>query len=112
MGRETAIVRAERGATVAVAARRKDKLDDTLAACRKHAASSIAVQCDVSDPNQVQHAVDEITRTLGPIDVLIANAGWGRFAAFDDETIDTIESQVRTNGPGHMHCAHAVIPQM
>src|SRR6266511_2696785 len=97
IGRETTIVLAEHGATVAIAARRKDKLEDTLAECRKHSPASIAIQCDVSDPTRVQQAVEEMIRELGGVDVLVANAGWGRYAPFDEETIDTIDSQVRTN---------------
>jgi hypothetical protein len=112
IGRETAIVLAERGAVVALAARRKDKLEDTLAACRTHSPHSIALQCDVSDPDQVRHTVDEVIRELGGLDVLVANAGWGRYAPFDEETIDSIDSQVRTNVLGQMYCAHAVIPHM
>src|SRR5439155_22618089 len=88
IGRETAIALAERGAVVAVCARRKDKLDDALAACRKHSPRSISVQCDVSDANTVRQMVEEVARTLGPIDVLVANAGLGRHVAFDEETIE------------------------
>jgi short-subunit dehydrogenase len=112
IGRETAIALAETGAILAVCARRKDKLDETLAACRRHSPTSVAVQCDVSDSSQVQQMVDEVTRQLGDIDVLVANAGWGRYAAFDEETIETIDSQVKTNILGQMYCTHAVLPEM
>jgi short-subunit dehydrogenase len=112
IGRETAIALAERGATVAVCARRKEKLDDTLAECRKHAPRSISVQCDVSDPQAVEHMVEEVRRTLGPVDVLVANAGLGRYVAFDDETIETIQQQVNVNVLGQMYCAYSVLPQM
>ncbi|MFN2545776.1 MAG: SDR family NAD(P)-dependent oxidoreductase, partial [Actinomycetota bacterium] len=53
-----------------------------------------------------------VARTIGGIDVLVANAGWGRYAAFDEETIETIDSQVRTNILGQMYCTHAVLPHM
>ena len=75
IGRDTAIALAKRGAVVAVCARRKDKLDDTLAECRRNSPQSIALQCDVSDPRAVQHMVDEVIRTLGGIDVLVCSAG-------------------------------------
>jgi uncharacterized protein len=112
IGRETAIALAERGATLAICARRKDKLDDTLAECRKHSPSSISIQCDVSDPDAVKQMIDEVIRTLGGVDVLVANAGWGRYAAFDEETIDSIDSQVRTNVLGQMYCAYFLLPHM
>src|SRR5438876_5746707 len=97
IGRETAIALSKRGAVLAVCARRKDKLDDTLAECRKHSPRSISVQCDVSDANTVRQMVEEVARTLGPIDVLVANAGLGRYVAFDEETIESIEQQVTVN---------------
>jgi uncharacterized protein len=112
IGRETAIALAKRGAVVAVCARRKDKLDDTLALCRKYSPKSIAVQCDVSDPQAVRRMVDEVTRTLGPIDVLVANAGIGRYVAFDEETIESIQQQVNVNVLGQMYCTYAVLPSM
>src|SRR5438270_6386658 len=112
IGRETAIALAERGAVVAICARRKDKLDDTLAECRTHAPRSISVQCDVSDAHAVEQMVEEVVRTLGGVDVLVANAGWGRYVPFDEETIETIDAQVRVNLLGQMYCAHAVLPHM
>src|SRR5256886_15003190 len=112
IGRETAIALAKRGAVVAVCARRKDKLDDTLAECRKHSPRSISMQCDVADPEAVQQMVDEVIRALGGIDVLVANAGLGRYVAFDEETIDSIDQQVKVNVLGQMYCTHAVLPHM
>src|SRR5437588_2906811 len=112
IGRETAIALATRGAVVAVSARRKDKLDDTLAECRRHSPGSISVQCDVSDGDAVGGMVDEVLRGVGRVDGLVANAGIGRFASFDEETIETIDAQVRTNLLGQMYCAHAVLPHM
>src|SRR5437899_6636489 len=109
IGRATAIALAERGAVVAICARRKDKLDDTLAKCRKHSPTSIAMQCEVSDANAVQQMVEEVIRALGSIDVLVANAGLGRYVAFDEETIDSIDRQVRVNVLGQMYCTHAVL---
>jgi uncharacterized protein len=112
IGRDTAIALAERGAVVAMCARRKDKLEDTLAECRKQSPQSIAVQCDVSDSGAVQQMVEEIGRTLGGIDVLVANAGLGRYVAFDEETLESIDQQVRSNLLGQMYCTYFVLPAM
>jgi short-subunit dehydrogenase len=112
IGRETAIALARGGAVVAICARRKDKLDDTLAECREHSPGSVALQCDVADAHAVEQMVQEVVRTLGGIDVLVANAGLGRFVAFDEETIDSIDQQVRVNLLGQMYCTHAVLPHM
>ncbi len=112
IGRATAIALARRGATVAVCARRKEKLEETLAPCRAAAPACIAVACDVSDPAAVDAMVEEVIRTLGRVDVLVANAGVGRYRLFADETVDSIEEQVTTNLLGQMFCARAVLPGM
>src|SRR5437588_11282146 len=70
------------------------------------------VQYYVSDPLAVQQMLDEVTRDLGGIDVLVPNAGLGRYVAFDEETIDSIDQQVRVNVLGQMYCTHAVLPHM
>jgi short-subunit dehydrogenase len=112
IGRETAVELAKRGAVLAICARRKDKLEQTLAECRKHSPRSISVPCDVADPAAVKAMVQEVERTVGPVDVLVANAGWGRYVAFTEETVETIEGQVKTNVLGQMYCVHEVLPGM
>lgn len=112
IGRETAIALARRGAVVAMCARRADKLEETLASCRFHSPQSIAVPCDVAEPTSVAAMVARVSRELGPVDVLVANAGIGRFVPFVEETVETMERQVRTNLLGQMYCAHAVLPAM
>lgn len=112
IGRETAISLAKRGAVVAMCARRKDKLEETLAACRYHSPNSVALPCDVADPVAVAGMVAEVNRSLGAVDVLVANAGIGRFVLFSEETVESIDRQVRTNLLGQMYCARAVLPGM
>lgn len=112
IGRATAIALSRRGAKVAICARRKDKLDETLAACRARDGAALAVTCDVTDPDAVRATVEQVERTLGPVDVLVANAGVGRYLPFSEETLDSIERQVRTNLLGQMLCAREVLPGM
>jgi short-subunit dehydrogenase len=112
IGRATAIALAREGATVAVAARRQDKLAETLAAVRSHSAASIAVPCDVSIRERVEEAIADATRRLGGIDILVNNAGVGRYRPFVEETPSTILEQVNVNLLGAIWCARAVLPQM
>lgn len=112
IGRATAIALAERGARVAICARRRDKLEETLAECRRHSPGCVAVACDVSDAEAVGRMVEEVARTLGPIDILVANAGIGRYVPFTEETVESMDRQVRINVLGQMYSAHAVLPSM
>jgi NAD(P)-dependent dehydrogenase (short-subunit alcohol dehydrogenase family) len=61
------------GATVVLAARRKDRLDDLAASLDR----AEAVACDVSDEHQCQDLIDGTVRRHGRIDILVNNAGTG-----------------------------------
>jgi NAD(P)-dependent dehydrogenase (short-subunit alcohol dehydrogenase family) len=74
--------------------------------------TAIAVDLDVTDPNQVQAMLAEVTERLGPVDVLVNNAGvcYHRPAAEvpNDEWLDTFDVNVH----GLWYCAQAVGRQM
>jgi NAD(P)-dependent dehydrogenase (short-subunit alcohol dehydrogenase family) len=70
IGRNTAVELAGAGMKVAVSARSKAEIAETAAEI-----GGIAIQCDVSDRAQVERMVAEAEEQLGPIDLLVANAG-------------------------------------
>ena len=106
---------AERGATVAGMARSADRLlaamDDVTDAT---GARTLAVAADVTDPDAVQAAVDQVTTELGPVTLLVNNAGLIDAAevplweADPDQWWSVVESQVR----GPFLLARAVVPGM
>jgi 2-hydroxycyclohexanecarboxyl-CoA dehydrogenase len=82
-------------------------------------AARIAAECggrawavDIADQASVEAAVAEVERVLGPIDVLVNNAGWDRAGPFLDTDKALWEKIVAINlfGPLHMH--HAVLKGM
>ena len=75
IGEAVAIDLARRGATVAVVARRADALEETAAACRQHSARSCAVVADLAEPDAADRVVDEVRDRVGPIGILVNNAG-------------------------------------
>ncbi len=78
IGAEFARFLAERGASVALVARRADRLQalaDELH--RTHGVRTAAISADMADPNASAHIVAECTRVLGAPDILINNAGFG-----------------------------------
>ncbi len=75
LGRHFARVLAEAGARVAVAARRKDRLDELVGEIKGKGGDAIAVPLDVTDPASVRSAFDAAEAALGPVSVLINNAG-------------------------------------
>ena len=75
IGRAIAMGLAEAGASIAIAARDEKKSEETLAELRGLGVSAIAVPTDVTDRADLEKMVATVTRELGPIDVLVNNAG-------------------------------------
>ena len=77
IGKAIALVLAEAGADVAVAARTIRNVEAAAVAIRGLGRRSVAIQCDVSDSNQVNAMVEKATEELGGVDILVNNAGTG-----------------------------------
>jgi citronellol/citronellal dehydrogenase len=80
IGRATAIAFAGSGARVAICGRRREPLEQVRAELERSGAESLAVPCDVREPEQVRALVDTALERFGAVDVLVNNAG-GQFAA-------------------------------
>jgi 3-oxoacyl-[acyl-carrier protein] reductase len=82
---------ARAGAQVALSARRADELERAARALGDETgARCLAVPCDVTDVAQIERAAALVTQQLGPVDVLVANAGGpppGTFESFDDDDL-------------------------
>jgi NAD(P)-dependent dehydrogenase (short-subunit alcohol dehydrogenase family) len=112
-GREIARALANAGATVAVVARSYDQLSETVALIEKGGGRAIAVTADVSDHRAVQKMVDEVERKLGPVSLLVNNAG--RLVAIGPVwEVDPDEwwRDVEVNLRGTFLCSHVVLQRM
>lgn len=103
---------ANEGAAVAV-------LDRDAAAARTVAdalvadgANALALGCDITERDTVNAAVAETTSKLGPIDVLVNNAGWDLFVPFLDTQPDDWSRLIDINLVGALNMHHAVLPAM
>ena len=74
LGKSMATRFAELGADLVITSRRQNVIDETAEELRQHGGQVLAVSCDVRDPDQVQHMVDETVKTFGKIDILLNNA--------------------------------------
>ena len=113
LGRAYARALATAGAAVAVAARSADQLVETVGLIEEAGGRAVAVPADVADRPAVEALVAEVERRLGPVDVLVNNAGvggpLGPFAAADPEAWWRC-LEVNLRGPAL--CARAVLPGM
>ena len=116
IGAEIARALASQGATVGV-----NDIDPALAASvvatiAGAGGRGIAVPGDAGDPTAIAHVVADIGRELGPVDILVTNAGVPpggvTRVAFIDSQPDDWEPLLRLNLYGVMHCAHAVVRGM
>ena len=113
IGRAAALEFVGAGARVALLARSAAGLDETLAAVRAAGGEGGAFVADVTDEVAVGRAVTEIERSLGPVDVLINNAGVGgptgeMWQIEPSEWWQTVEINLR----GTFLCTHAVLAGM
>jgi meso-butanediol dehydrogenase / (S,S)-butanediol dehydrogenase / diacetyl reductase len=75
IGRAIAVAFAREGASVAVAARRVEKLKEVAGAIEKEGGQAIALECDVTRAKDAERAVRETAVKFGKLDVLVNNAG-------------------------------------
>jgi NAD(P)-dependent dehydrogenase (short-subunit alcohol dehydrogenase family) len=113
IGAATAVALAQTGASVAVMARSEEQVDTVAALLARHGAKTLAVAVDVADHAAVTGAFVKIANTLGPIDVLINNAGvvgpLGPTVRIDPEAW---RAAVAINLAGPFSCITAVLPGM
>ncbi len=70
------------------------------------------IKLDVTDNSSVKNAVGQIVSEEGRIDVLVNNAGYGLFGAFEDLTLDEIKAQFETNFFGVIRVTQHILPVM
>jgi NAD(P)-dependent dehydrogenase (short-subunit alcohol dehydrogenase family) len=75
LGQAFATALTEAGASVALAARTRERSEAVAKELSDSGAEAIAVDLDVTDRAQVGRMLDEVTERLGPVDVLVNNAG-------------------------------------
>ena len=113
IGRAIAVSLAEAGAVVAVNYREKAAEAEAVAqAVRANGGKAVAVRADVSQAGEVARMIAEVARTLGPIDVLVNNAGIGLVRSVDDLTEADFDLTIAVNLKSVFLCTQAVIPGM
>jgi 2-hydroxycyclohexanecarboxyl-CoA dehydrogenase len=74
--------------------------------------AGIGLRVDVTDPASIRAGVEQAERLLGPIDVLINNAGWDKVEPFLESTEETWDRILAINLKGPLNCIKAVLPGM
>jgi NAD(P)-dependent dehydrogenase (short-subunit alcohol dehydrogenase family) len=110
IGRATALVFAERGAQVVVAARRVDALEELARECQAAGGQALAVPTDTTDEAAVAELVRRAVERFGRIDVWVNNAGVYLLGSLEATPPEAFRRVLETNFFGYVHGARAVLP--
>ena len=97
IGRATAFALGRAGYRVGVCARTESKVRQLVKELKGEGIEAAGAVADVGLPDQVARAVEEVTRALGPIDVLVNNAGILIARPFEELTLDDWDATMSTN---------------
>ena len=111
IGAEVARLLASRGAKVAVAARRKDKLEEVVAEITAQGGIAKGYTLDVTDKHQVQAVVAAIVVDFGKLDVLINNAGLMPIRPMSEVNTDEWDAMIDVNLKGTLYGIAAALPR-
>ena len=111
LGRAIAKALAGEGLLVVVGARTKEQVEAVAVEVRAAGGEAVAVELDVTEPGSVEAAVASAA-VLGPVDVLVNNAGIAESAAFARTSLEMWERHLRVNVTGPYLMTRAVLPGM
>jgi NADP-dependent 3-hydroxy acid dehydrogenase YdfG len=103
---------AAEGAAVAVAARRRDRLETLATDIRQGGGTVVVLESDVTDEGQATAAVESTVRELGRLDTLVNNAGVMLLGPAVGAPLSEWQRMVELNVLGLLYCAHAALPHL
>ena len=113
IGRATAVMLAERGADVGVAARTdREGAEETARRVEAAGGDSAVALADLADPEAVESMVEDVRAELGPIDVLVNNATYRPSAPFLDVNLEDLDRVADVNFRGIFLTTQHVVPDM
>jgi NADP-dependent 3-hydroxy acid dehydrogenase YdfG len=112
IGAATAAALAAQGAAVALAARRRDRLEQLAAGIRSQGGTALVLECDVTDQEQAAAAVERTATELGRLDTLVNNAGVMLLGPAAGAPLAEWQQMVELNVLGLLYSAHAALPHL
>lgn len=112
IGRATAIELAKEGVNLGLVGRTLDNLEKVKAELEAYGVKVAVATADVSNLDEITKAVESIKTELGPIDILLNNAGISKFGGFMELTPEEWTNIIDVNLKGVYYTTHAVLPEM
>ena len=112
IGEATALALAERGAAVALVARRRDRLEDLAGRIEAAGGRALVLEADITSQPAAAGVVEQTAARLGRLDILINNAGVMLLGPAEHAPVEEWQRMVELNVLGLMYCAHAAVPHL
>lgn len=112
IGGALAVALAKRGARLGLVARRAEALAEVARTIETNGGQALVLPADVRDADSLRQVAEQLQSTLGPVDVLIANAGIGPTRDASDLDAAEVSDVININVVGASNSAAAVVPQM
>jgi NADP-dependent 3-hydroxy acid dehydrogenase YdfG len=112
IGSATARQLAEKGATVALVARRGDRLDTLVTDIEQAGGTALAVTADISDASQAEGAVRQAILRFGRLDILVNNAGLMLIGPVVGADAEEWERMIAINVNGLLHTTRIALPHL
>jgi NADP-dependent 3-hydroxy acid dehydrogenase YdfG len=112
IGAATARALAAQGASVALAARRADRLEQLSKDLKTDSIRTLVIETDVTDSAQAEEAVEKTVRELGRLDTVINNAGVMLLGPIENAPLEEWERMVKVNELGVLYVSHAALPHL
>jgi NADP-dependent 3-hydroxy acid dehydrogenase YdfG len=112
IGEATALACAQAGASVALAARRIDRIEQLVEQIVADGGRAIAVQTDVGEEEEARAFIQRTHSELGRVDVLVNNAGVMLLGPIENAPTEEWRRMIGANVFGVLYCTHAALPLM
>jgi 3-oxoacyl-[acyl-carrier protein] reductase len=112
IGAATARLLAREGVAVAVVARSADELSTLVEEVKAGGGNAVAIVADMSDGNAIDDAFSRVREELGPVELLVNNAGASPFGSFDSITDEQWIEAFELKVLGYTRAIRAVVPDM
>jgi NADP-dependent 3-hydroxy acid dehydrogenase YdfG len=112
IGEATALACARAGASVALAARRAERIEALAEQIVEDGGRAIAVPTDVGEEDQARAFIERTNGELGRVDVLVNNAGVMLLGPIENAPTEEWRRMIHANLFGVLYCTHAALPLM
>jgi NADP-dependent 3-hydroxy acid dehydrogenase YdfG len=112
IGEATALALAAEAATVAIVARRADRLEALAQRIASVGPDPMVIPADLTDPGQAPRMVGEVVAEAGRLDILVNNAGVMLLGPVSGAPLEEWEEMIDINIRGLLSCSHAALPHL